>query len=222
VSGGGGDGDQVRERFLRLYTGAVADVLDAHGLRGQVLPAGILPIRTDMRVAGPAFPGFGVPTDDPTDNDMDRRLAMLESVRPGSVTVWSCGGHTESAHWGEIMSRSVMDRGCVGAVLDGGLRDTDFVLRLGFPVWYRFRSPASSIGRWNIVDWNCEITIGSTTIRPGDWVFADADGVVVVPADAVGDVLAESEARATREDLMRREIDGGLSVTEAFRRHGAM
>lgn len=214
--------EELRSRFLRLYTGAVADVLDAHGYRNQVLPAEIEPVTLSMKVAGPAFPGFGVPTDDPTDNDMGKRLAMLASVKRGSVTVWACSGHRGSAHWGEIMSRSVMERGCVGAVVEGGLRDTEFVLQLGFPVWCGVRSPASSIGRWNIVDWDCEITIGSTLIHPGDWVFGDVDGVVVAPADVVEDVLAESEAKVAKEELMRQDLARGLSVTEAFERHGAM
>ena len=214
--------EELRARFLRLYTGAVADVLDAHGYRDQVLPAKIQPVTLAMKVAGPAFPGLGAPTDDPTDNDMDKRLAMLESVTPGSVTVWACGGHSGSAHWGEIMSRAVTERGCVGAVVDGGLRDTDFVLQLGFPVWCRLRSAASSIGRWNILGWDCDITIGSTLIHTGDWVFGDVDGVVVIPAGAVEDVLAESEAKVANEELMRQDLTRGMSVTEAFERHGEM
>jgi 4-hydroxy-4-methyl-2-oxoglutarate aldolase len=213
--------EEMRARYEKLYTGVVADVLDARGLRDQVLH-GILPATLGMKVAGPAFPGYGVPTDDPTDNDTDRRLAMLESIRPGTVTVWSCRGHQGSAHWGEIMSRAVMERGCHGAVVDGGLRDTGFILGLAFPVWYRFRSPASSIGRWNIVDWDCDIAIGSTTVHPGDWIFADVDGVVVVPSDLAPDTLAEAEAKMAKETLMRGDIARGLSVTEAFARHGAM
>jgi 4-hydroxy-4-methyl-2-oxoglutarate aldolase len=214
--------EDLSARFLKLYTGAVADVLDAAGFRDQVLPPGIQPVTLEMKVAGPAFPGYGVPTDDVTHNDMEKRLAMLESVKPGCVSVWSCGGHEGSAHWGEIMSRSVMERGCAGAVVDGGLRDTEFVLGLGFPVWCRFRSAASSIGRWDIVDWDCEIAVGATTIRPGDWVFGDVDGVVVVPAGVVEDVVAESEAKVAKEELMREELARGLTVTEAFARHGAM
>jgi 4-hydroxy-4-methyl-2-oxoglutarate aldolase len=217
-----GSTEELRSRFLALYTGAVADVLDGHGHRDQVLPGEIQPVTLSMKVAGPAFPGYGEPTDDRSDNDTAKRLAMLESVTPGSVTVWGCGGHRGSAHWGEIMSRSVIERGCVGAVVDGGLRDTGFVLELGFPVWCRLRSPASSIGRWNIVAWDCPITIGSTAIHPGDWVFADGDGVVVVPANAVEDVLGEAEGRVAIEERMREDLDAGMSVTEAFQRHGAM
>ena len=212
----------LRSRFLALYTGAVADVLDAGGRRDQVLPAEIQPVTLTMKVAGPAFPGLGLPTDDVSHNDTDKRLAMLESVKPGSVSVWACGGHDGSAHWGEIMSRSVMERGCVGAVVDGGLRDTDFVLQLGFPVFCRFRSPASSIGRWDIVDWNSEISIARTAIHPGDWIFGDVDGVVVVPADIVEDVLAESEEKVAKEELMRAELDRGERITDVFGRHGSL
>jgi 4-hydroxy-4-methyl-2-oxoglutarate aldolase len=212
----------LRDRFLALYSGAVADVLDAGGRRDQVLPAQIQPVTLSMKVAGPAFPGLGGPTDDERSDDTAARLTMLEAAKPGSVSVWSCGGHTGSAHWGEIMSRSVMERGCVGAVVDGGLRDTEFVLQLGFPVFCRFRSPASSIGRWNIVDWDCEVTIGSTLVRPGDWVFGDVDGVVVVPSDIVEDVIAESESRVAKERLMRAELDRGERITDVYGRHGSL
>jgi 4-hydroxy-4-methyl-2-oxoglutarate aldolase len=211
----------LRSRLLALYTGAVADVLDAGGRRDQVLPPDIQPVTLSMKVAGPAFPGMGLPTDDITHNDTHKRLAMLESVKPGSVSIWACGGHSGSAHWGEIMSRSVMERGCVGAVVDGGLRDTDFILGFGFPVFCRFRSPASSIGRWDIVDWDCEIAIGETTIRPGDWVFGDVDGVVVIPADIVEDVLMESERKVAKEELMRSELDRGEPISDVFGRHGS-
>ncbi len=207
-------------RFLGLYTGAVADVLDAAGHRRQVLPSALAPVTLDMRMAGPAFPGRGVVTDDITDDDSARRLAMLEEVPAGSVTVWDCGGHDASAHWGEIMTIAARSRGCVGAVVDGGVRDTSFILELGFPVFSRFRSPASSIGRWNIIDWNRDIRIGETLIHPGDWIFADVDGVVVVPRDLVDDVLAAAEAQVAREKAMRAELQRGSPITEVFARHG--
>ncbi len=213
--------DDFAPRFLRLYTGAVADVLDAGGHRNQVLPRRIGPIRLGMKVAGPAFPGRGEPTDDINHDDSAQRLAMLESVTRGSVSVWACGGHEGSAHWGEIMTVTAMERGCVGAVIDGGSRDTGFVLDLDFPVFCRFRSPASSIGRWDIVEWDCEVRIGNTTIRPGDWIFGDVDGVLVVPSGIVADVLAASEDQVAREDLMRAELSEGVPPSEVFERHGS-
>ncbi|MGQ0847531.1 MAG: RraA family protein [Actinomycetota bacterium] len=208
-------------RFRALYTGAVADVLDAAGYRQQVLPPVITPLTLAMKVAGPAFPGRGAPTDDITHDDTASRLAMLESTPAGSVAVWSCGGHEGSAHWGEIMTRAVMERGSVGAVIDGGLRDTEFLLHLGFPVFSRFRSSASSIGRWDILEWNCQIRVGQTTISPGDWVVGDADGVVVIPADTLEEVLAAAEDKARREEVMRRDLATGAKPSDIFKRLGS-
>lgn len=215
------DRGALAARFQHLYTGAVADVLDAHGLRHQVLPTAITPLRLDAKLAGPAFPGRGEPTDDVNHDDTASRLAMLESVTPGSVSVWACGGHEGSAHWGEIMTVSVMERGCVGAVIDGGLRDTGFLLALDFPVFSRFRSSASSIGRWDILDWDCSVLIGETTIHPGDWIFGDADGVVVVPTDVVADVIVASEEKARTEADMRRELAEGARPSDVFRKLGS-
>jgi 4-hydroxy-4-methyl-2-oxoglutarate aldolase len=215
------DHTNLAARLLELYTGAVADVLDANGYRGQVLPAAITPLTLTMKVAGPAFPGRGEPTDDPTHDDTASRLAMLESVPGGSVSVWACGGHGGSAHWGEIMTRAVMERGCVGAVIDGGVRDTEDILRLSFPVFSRFRSAASSIGRWDILEWDCPIEVGGTTITPGDWVFGDVDGVVVIPAEVLDDVVAAAEVKAGKEAEMRRQIAEGVKPSEVFGRLGS-
>jgi regulator of RNase E activity RraA len=199
----------------------VADVLDGLGRREQVLPQRIGPVTLGMKIAGPAFPGRGEPTDDPTHDDSQQRLAMLESVPVGSVSVWDCGGHQGSAHWGEIMTRAVRERGSVGAVIDGGLRDTSFVLDLEFPVFCAFRSATSSIGRWDIVEWNREITVGSTLVRPGDWIFGDVDGVVVVPIEMVDDVIAEAEDQAAREMAMRAELEAGAKPSDVYARLGS-
>lgn len=210
----------LASRFQQLYTGVVADVLDGLGYRNQVLPHRIAPTSSGLTIAGPAFTGRGEPTNDKTDDDSSQRLEMLESVPAGSVSVWDCGGHQQAAHWGEIMSRAVAERGCVGAVVDGGLRDSDFVSDLGFPVFCAFRSPASSVGRWNIVEWNQEITVGRTRVRPGDWVFGDVDGVVVIPAELVEDVVAEAEERAAVETEMRAELAAGALPSEVYARLG--
>lgn len=212
--------NDLASRFHQLYTGVVADVLDGLGYRNQVLPQRIMPMSENMKVAGPAFPGRGQPTDDTTHDDSAKRIEMLESIPAGSVSVWDCGGHQKAAHWGEIMSRAVMERGCIGAVVDGGLRDSGFVADIGFPVFYAFRSAASSVGRWDIVEWNQEITVGSTHVRPGDWVFGDVDGVVVVPAELVDDVLADAEERAAAEAEMRAELAAGALPSEVYARLG--
>src|SRR5439155_15885227 len=113
-------------------------------------------------------------------------------------------------------------RGCMGAVVDGGLRDLDFVNQMGFPVFARFRHAASLVGRWGITNSQVLVKIGNTTIAPGDFVFGDVDGVVIVPQALTMDVLAEAEDIQQREKGMREELRAGVSVIEAFKKYGSM
>ena len=212
--------EELSRRYRALYTGAVSDVLDRLGLRDQTLPHYIMPLTLDMAVAGPAFTGQGYPVADVGNDDSDTRIRMLESIRPGTVSVWSSAGHFESAHWGEIMSNAARERGCTGAVVDGGLRDTRFILKMGFPVFCRFRCSASSIGRWEIKEWMVPITIGETIIHPGDFVFGDADGVVIIPKALTIEVLQKTEEIVQRENEMRAELAKGITVSEVYRRYG--
>jgi 4-hydroxy-4-methyl-2-oxoglutarate aldolase len=211
----------VIRRYRALYTGAVGDMLDKLGLRNQILPYYIAPVTSDMVVTGPAFTGQGYPVADITNDDSRVRIRMLESIKPDTVSVWSSAGHFESAHWGEIMSNAARERGCTGAVVDGGLRDTRFVLRMKFPVFCRFRCPASSIGRWEIKEWQIPITIGSTVIRPDDFIFGDIDGVVVVPKEVTAEVLVKTEETVGREKKMRADLKKGVTVSEVYKRHGS-
>ena len=212
--------EELSRRYRALYTGAVSDVLDRLGLRNQTLPHYIMPLTLEMAVAGPAFTGQGYPVADVGNDDSDTRIRMLESIQPGTVSVWSSAGHFESAHWGEIMSNAARERGCTGAVVDGGLRDTRFILKMGFPVFCRFRCSASSIGRWEIKEWMVPITIGETIIHPGDFVFGDADGVVIIPKALTIEVLQKTEEIVQRENGMRAELAKGITVSEVYRRYG--
>jgi 4-hydroxy-4-methyl-2-oxoglutarate aldolase len=213
--------NDVVKRYKTLYTGAVADVLDSLGFRNQVLPHYIAPVTNDLIVAGPAFTGQGYPVADIANDDSQTRINMLESIKPGTVSVWSSLGHFESAHWGEIMSNAARERGCTGAVVDGGLRDTRFVLQMRFPVFCRFRCAASSIGRWEIKEWQIPVKIGNTVIHPDDFVFGDIDGVVVVPKKATIEVLEKTEHKVGQEKKMRVDLRKGVTVSEVYKKHGS-
>jgi 4-hydroxy-4-methyl-2-oxoglutarate aldolase len=213
---------QISERYLKLYTGAIADMLDKRGLRRQVLPYYVTAFTNLNRVAGPAFTGQGYPCAGTEHNDTETRLAMLDSIQPGTVSVWACGGSMDCAHWGEIMSTAARERGCTGAVIDGGVRDVDFINAMPYPVFARFKSSASSIGRWDIREYQVDIRIGETVIHPGDFVFGDVDGVVIVPRDLTLEILTEAEDLYRRESGMREELRRGVTVKEAYARYGSL
>ena len=213
---------EVCDRYNRLYTGAIADMLDKRGLRDQVLPYYITSFTKVGRVSGLAFTGQGYPCADITANDTHKRLAMLDSITPNTVSVWSCGGHTGAAHWGEIMSTAARERGCMGAVVDGGVRDVGFIDEMNYPVFAKFKCPGSSIGRWDIQEWQVAIKIGNTVIHPSDFVFGDTDGVVIVPKELIMEVLVAAEDVFERESGMRKELRSGVSVKEAFEKYGSL
>ena len=202
---------EICRRYLKLYTGAIADMLDKAGHRHQVLPGYLTPFTNANRVAGVAFTGQGYPCAGTSNDDTQTRLNMLDSIGPGTVSVWATGGSLECAHWGEIMSTAARERGCTGAVIDGGVRDLDFINTMNYPVFAKFRCSASSIGRWDIQEYQVPIKIGGTVIGPGDFVFGDIDGVVIVPQDLTLSILNAAEALHERESGMRSELRGGVS-----------
>ena len=213
--------DTIRERYLKLYTGAIADMLDKYGYRNQVLPQQITPFTTVNRVAGPAFTGQGYPCVSPTEDDTQIRLEMLSSIPSGTVSVWATGGSVDCAQWGEIMSMAAHQRGSFGTVMDGGVRDLPLIEALGYPVFAKFACAASSVGRWSIREYNVPIRIGATLIHPGDFVFGDADGVVIVPKDLTLEILTAAEDVLGREKGMREDLRRGVPIREAYAKHGA-
>jgi len=213
---------EIRRRYLQLYTGAISDTLDKKGYRNQVLPRYLTAFTVANRVAGPAFTGQGYPCANTADDDTQTRLNMLDSIRPGTVSVWACGGSLDCAHWGEIMSTAARERGCTGGVIDGGVRDLDFINAMGYPVFAAFKCSASSLGRWNIKEYQVPIKIGSTIIYPDDFVFGDIDGVVVVPKDIVLDVLTSAEDVYRRESAMREELRQGVPIKDAYAKYGSI
>jgi len=219
---GAEDWAEICRRYLRLYTGAIADMLDKNGYRNQVLPHYITPFTNANRVAGPAFTGQGFPCASAGNDDTETRLAMLDSITPCTVSVWACNGSVDCAHWGEIMSTAARQRGCTGAVIDGGLRDVDFINAMGYPVFARFKCSATSIGRWDIREHQVPITIGNTVIHPADFVFGDIDGVVIVPKEICVDILVAAEDLYRRESAMREELRSGMPMKDAHAKYGSL
>jgi len=150
------------------------------------------------------------------------RLAMLEEITPYCISVWATNDGFSAAHWGEIMSTAARQRGCTGAVVDGGVRDTSFILDMNFPVFCRFKCSASSIGRWSIRKFQVPILIGQTQINPGDFIMGDIDGVVVIPQEIAYDVLSEAEEVSIQERKMRTELSKGMRITEAYKKYGIL
>jgi regulator of RNase E activity RraA len=145
----------------------------------------------------------------------------LDDLRPGEVYV-ATGGTAACANWGEIMTAAAKARGAVGAVVNGYHRDTPRVLEQHFPVFSRGCYAQDSAPRMRVVDYRCRIEIEGVFVEPGDVVFGDRDGVVVVAAMLVEEVVTEALRKARAEKTVRREIEAGMSSTQAFQKYGVL
>ena len=214
------DVGDVCARFSVLYTGAISDVLDEMGYHQQVLPWEIQGLTIEHRVTGVAMPVEGQPTESEDSEEIFVPvLKMLGDLRRGDVII--CQPHDSvSAHIGELSAESAKYRGARGAVIDGGARDVDYILNLGFPVFCRYRTPRDIVGRWKLVSHGQPIQVGEVTIRRGDFVVGDKDGVLVIPRDMTLEVLRRSEELVGTENLVRKAILRGVHPLEAYREYG--
>lgn len=215
------DWADICRRYRRLYTGLVADVLDGKGTRTHSLPASIRPLKETLVAAGPAFTCQGYPTGDVKSDDTPMLIKMLESLTPHCVAVMGTGSDVSSSHWGEIMTLAAKQRGCAGAVVDGGVRDAAYILKTRFPIFVKFYMPASSVSRFELKELQAPIRIGEVGILPGDFILGDVDGVVVIPKALTLEVLMESEEKMRKESGMRQALRKGMALKEAYKKYGA-
>lgn len=209
------------ERLAKIpYTGAVSDILDETGFHDQVLPHEIQALHPGHVVVGRALTILGEPTDseDP-EVIFIPFLKMLGDVKPGDVLINQPNDNL-AAHLGELSTETAQYRGARGAVIDGGARDTDYILKLGFPVFARYKTPVDIGGRWRLVAHNVPIAIGRVHIAPGDYILGDRDGVLIIPQSIAEEVVAKAEAVVQTENLVRKSILQGTHPVEAFRKFG--
>lgn len=205
--------EEICERLEKLYTGAINDVLREHCLMDQAMPNNILPLKMDMCRAGVAYTIRSAPN--PTvGGEMNIRAKMLDAMPKGCCVIWDAGIENEAAHWGEVMTASAIARGARMAVINGGLRDTRQVLAQDFPVFYRYRTSNGSLGRTKITEYNVPLRIGKVYIKPGDFIFGDIDGVVVIPRAIALEVLERAEKIKSNEKEMRGMVYEGFSAVK--------
>lgn len=221
---------ELIERYRRTYSGAVYDVLEELGHPHQALAADVKPVAPHWIVAGPAFTIKGIP--DPTaDSDLRaRRIELFTAMKDTGVPlidVRDTSFEFQAAHYGEMNATVGAACGVVGAVIDGGSRDTRFLLERDFPVFCRYLTPVEALRRWSYYSWQRTIGLRGATsaivlVSPGDFVLGDVDGVVIIPKDAVVETLVRTEALIAQEDVARAEFASGEDPVAVYRRHGRL
>lgn len=214
----------IGQRYRRLYSGLVYDACEHLGLQGRAMQSGIYPLVHTMKVAGPAFTVHCVSTPSRDERIHNIRLGMLKSMTPGCIQIRDTQNNDNCGQFGEISATAAKAAGCAGAVIDGSTRDSNYLIDMGFPTFCRFRNPAEAFGRFMAVDYQIPIYVrgvdGLLIVNPGDYLFGDNDGVVVVPRDYTIRVLELAEQWREAESRSRADMAAGMDPFEVYAKHG--
>jgi 4-hydroxy-4-methyl-2-oxoglutarate aldolase len=201
-----------------LTSAIMSDSLDALGVRGQVMSAGIGPLVAGGRVLGRASTIQFVPTEADAEDPYGPAMAFIDGLKSGSVAVIATGADARTGYWGELFSAAAKGHGAVGAVCDGPVRDVAKIRAVGFDVFAPGSRPVDFRARMRVVSAGEPVRCGGALVTPGDLVLGDDDGVVVVPAGIEAEALALAVGRATAERTVLEELLRGASLREVWDR----
>ncbi|WP_017258847.1 RraA family protein [Pedobacter arcticus] len=210
---------ELLKRFEKLYTGAVNDVLRERCLINQALPGHIVPLREYQTVAGFAFTVKSAPHVK-VRGEMEYRTEMLDEMGEDSFVVWDTSNDSQATLWGGVMTATAKGKKVKAACIDGGIRDTHQILEADFPIFYKYRISNGSLGRCLITSYQSTLLIGTATVKPGDVVLGDIDGVLVIPRGIAYEVLLRSEEIKENEDKIFGWVRSGETIHEISAKGG--
>ena len=216
----GAAGDPLSERLSACYSGVLHDTLREMGRTNCVLPSAIEPLDPVHKLAGRVFTMEGHLEPGADGHETLLRWTEFLSRAPAGAVVL-CQPHDSSiAHMGELSAETLQFRGVRGYIVDGGCRDTEFILNMGFPVFCRYRTPRDVVGVWLPDRFGEAIEIGGVAIESGDYAFADRDGVVIIPAAIAEQAVTHAEKMMQTENLVRKAILDGMDPKQAYLKYG--
>jgi 4-hydroxy-4-methyl-2-oxoglutarate aldolase len=204
-----------------LFTAVLGDILDRERCWRQFLPQPIKPLHPEHRLIGRAFPVQIADVAGPQSKPFGRLTEALDAIQPGEVYL-ATGGSMNCAAWGEIMTATARTRGASGAVIDGFHRDTPRVLEQNWPVFSRGSFAQDAGVRSSVMDFRCTVEIGGVLVEPGDLIFGDIDGVLVIPRKIEVKAVELALKKVAGERVVRSEIEGGSSSSAVFDRYGIL
>jgi 4-hydroxy-4-methyl-2-oxoglutarate aldolase len=212
---------EIRDHIqAHLHVAAVCDILDGLGHRQQAMHHRLRPLLPDIRNCG--FVGRArtvrwmetdyIVEEDPYGLEID----VMDSLRPGDVIVHSTDHSGTNAPWGELMTTIAIRNGAVGCICDSQVRDTVQIIEMNFPVYYTGIRPLDSKGRARVMAYDLPVRCGEVLVHPHDLVFADYDGIVVIPQAIVPDVLVLAHEKIGKENKARQDLLAGKTLREVF------
>lgn len=173
--------------------------------------------KADIKICGFAFPCRVVPTQEYV--EIDKLLEMVDAIPPHSVVLVAADADIDAALWGGLMSTRAQARGAVGAVVNGGVRDMEQIAHLQFPVFGTYRCVKDIRRRGFMAAYNTTVNCGGVAVKPNDIIFADANGVVVIPQERFLQVEAELRSAVGEEDATMKGLREGDSAQKLFEQY---
>ena len=207
-----------------LFTAVLSDCLDQVGVMDQALPSSIRPLDDSLVMVGRARTAafmevYHVPEGS---NPYELEIALIDSLADGDIPVFACSNPARIAPWGELLSTASKVRGSAGALMDGCVRDIKAIKAMGYPVFHGGIAPLDSKGRGKIMALDVPIECAGVPVAPGDLIFGDADGVVVIPRAVEDEVLRLAFEKVTGERNTLRDLQRGDSLADVFARYGIL
>lgn len=215
---------ELAELRTRLFASLLSDVMDALGHMNQAMPPHIRPLDDASVMVGRARTALFMDVYDVKEgeNPYENEIALIDSLLPDQIPVFSCGKTGRIAPWGELLSTASKVRGAAGALMDGLVRDIRAIRTMGFPVFHGGIGPLDSKGRGKIMALDVPVECAGVRVCPGDLIFGDADGVVVVPAAIEEAVLAAAFEKLKGEKSTLADLQAGISLGAVFAKYGIL
>ena len=218
--------DAERFAWIRdhLYVPAVCDVLDALGSRDRAMHQRLRPLDPEnCTIVGRARTFRWMDTDYlPEQDPYGLEIAAMDALGRGDVAVHSTDPAGTNAPWGELMSTVAKRNGATGCICDSNIRDCRKIMAMKFPVFYAGIRPLDSLGRGKVMAYDVPVRCGGVLVKPGELIFADFDGVVVIPRELEEETLTRAYEKVTKENHSRRDLLRGDTLRVVFDRYGVL
>jgi regulator of RNase E activity RraA len=206
----------------QLYAAVISDALDQIGYCQQSMRHDIRPLYIEAVVVGRAMPVLSVDVYEIPDAPYQMEIEAVDSLKPNDVLVCSTNYSTRNCFWGELLSTAAIARGARGAIVEGFIRDAKQIITMQFPIFMTGLSPVDSSGRGDVIAYNVPIECGGVKVNPGDIVFGDYDGVVVVPKEVENRVIEAALEKVSGEDRTRDELREGSTLRAVYDKYGIL
>lgn len=213
---------KYKDQLDQCFSAVLQDVMDGMGVRVQCMDPAIKPLDPSMRTWGEAITIYVETVAEVPEYPFQKEMQLIDSANEGHIIIAQCNARELSAFWGGLLTNAAVGRKMSGVIIDGGARDYNEIMELKFPTFCKGLSPYDSLGRMDGKEYDVPVECGGIRVNPGDLIFGDVDGIVVVPQEIVEEVINKAWGKIQGESKVRDELRSGAGVEATFKKYGIL